>query len=40
MPFKDNDDIPDTVYGWSPERSKAFGASVMNAIHEVTDILR
>ncbi len=40
MPFKDNDDLPDTVYGWSPDRAKAFGASVMNAIHEVTDILR
>ena len=22
MPFKDNDDLPDPVYGWSPERCR------------------
>ena len=40
MPFKDNKDNPDPVYGWSPERSKVFGASVLNAIWESVDYLR
>ena len=22
MPFKDNDDLPDAIYGWSPERCR------------------
>ena len=26
MPFKDNFDLPDEVYGWSPERSKFLAA--------------
>ncbi len=29
MPFKDNDDMPDEVYGWSAERSMRFGESVL-----------
>ncbi len=32
MPFKDNDNLPDPVYGWSPERSMLFGESVLNPI--------
>src|SRR4030095_2391392 len=27
MPFKDNFDLPDEVYGWSPERSKYLAAA-------------
>jgi len=35
MPFKDNKNMPDPIYGWSSERSKNFGASVLNAINEI-----
>jgi len=40
MPFKDNADLPDKVYGWSDTRSKRFGASVLNPILYVLDDLR
>lgn len=32
MPFKDNHDLPDEDYGWSPERCKKFGEDVIIAI--------
>ncbi len=32
MPFKDNADLPDKKYGWSDERSRRLGASVLNPI--------
>jgi murein tripeptide amidase MpaA len=32
MPFKDNADMPDPVYGWSDMRSCLLGASVLNPI--------
>jgi murein tripeptide amidase MpaA len=32
MPFKDNADLPDEFYGWSPERSEALGASVLQPL--------
>ena len=32
MPFKDNADYPDKKYGWSDERSKVLGASVLNPV--------
>lgn len=35
MPFKDNANAPDEVYGWSPERSLLLGASLLNPIAEV-----
>ncbi len=35
MPFKDNLDLPDEVFGWSPERSKNMGASIMHPIAAV-----
>ncbi|MGX9418252.1 M14 family metallopeptidase [Vibrio sp. RC27] len=35
MPFKDNDAHPDKLYGWSPERSVAFGQDVLAAIPAV-----
>ena len=35
MPFKDNADMPDEVFGWSPERSKNMGASIMHPIAAV-----
>lgn len=34
MPFKDHDERPDPVFGWSPERSKKLGASILNPIAE------
>ncbi|HON18628.1 MAG TPA: M14-type cytosolic carboxypeptidase [Salinivirgaceae bacterium] len=37
MPFKDNNNLPDSHYGWSPGRSKAFGASVLNVIVQMLD---
>jgi murein tripeptide amidase MpaA len=39
MPFKDNDDLPDPEFGWSPERSMRLGADCLGALHEmITDI--
>jgi murein tripeptide amidase MpaA len=39
MPFKDNFDLPDPVYGWSPERSKLLGRACMAALHQIlTDL--
>ena len=35
MPFKDNADLPDPDYGWSPERASKLGADVLGAILEV-----
>lgn len=40
MPFKDNADLPDPVYGWSPERSEKFGASMIDVIHRIVDDLK
>lgn len=35
MPFKDNANMPDPRYGWSDERSKLLGASVLYPIFNV-----
>jgi murein tripeptide amidase MpaA len=40
MPFKDNANLPDEVVGWSGERSKKLGASVLLPILAVLDQLR
>lgn len=40
MPFKDNDDLPDAVTGWSGARSKAFGASVLQPLLALAGQLR
>jgi murein tripeptide amidase MpaA len=39
MPFKDNDDLPDAEFGWSPERSKKLGEACLAALHDVMEIL-
>lgn len=39
MPFKDNDDLPNELYGWSGERSALLGASVLNPVLFVIDDL-
>ncbi|MFC6439853.1 M14-type cytosolic carboxypeptidase [Bowmanella sp. JS7-9] len=40
MPFKDNANLPDAIYGWSPKRCKQLGEDVLVAIHAVVDTLR
>ena len=35
MPFKDNDDLPDKVFGWSAERSMRMGEDCLGALHEM-----
>jgi len=32
MPFKDNADAPDPIFGWSPQRSALLGASAIDAL--------
>lgn len=36
MPFKDNADLPDETFGWSPERCKHLGAANLDAM--LTDL--
>jgi len=40
MPFKDNFDLPDDVYGWSPQRSKFLAASCLDALHGILPELK
>jgi murein tripeptide amidase MpaA len=40
MPFKDNANRPDDAVGWSPERSRGFGRSVLEAVLVCLDALR
>ena len=40
MPFKDNQNMPDPRFGWSPERSEHLGASLVNAILSIIDDIR
>ncbi|NRD73863.1 carboxypeptidase family protein [Shewanella sp. VB17] len=40
MPFKDNDNMPDQMTGWSPERSMYFGEASLIAMLAVVDHLR
>jgi murein tripeptide amidase MpaA len=35
MPFKDNFDLPDPIYGWSPERSKHLARACLDALHAI-----
>ncbi|MFA0810145.1 M14 family metallopeptidase [Microbulbifer epialgicus] len=35
MPFKDNDNLPDPVEGWSPARSQQLARDILFPIHEV-----
>jgi murein tripeptide amidase MpaA len=39
MPFKDNDDLPEPVQGWSPERSRLLARSCLDALHAIVDRL-
>src|SRR4029453_4843050 len=40
MPFKDNFDLPDEVYGWSPQRSKYLACSCLDALHAILPELK
>lgn len=40
MPFKDNHDLPDPDFGWSPERSEKLGESVLDPVLFILDQLR
>jgi len=37
MPFKDNADLPDPIYGWSPERCRLLARACLDALHAVID---
>jgi murein tripeptide amidase MpaA len=39
MPFKDNANLPDPLYGWSPERSEKLGRSVLDTLLRIVDDL-
>ena len=39
MPFKDNEDLPDERYGWSPERSRLLARACLDALHAILDEL-
>ncbi len=40
MPFKDNFDLPDPLYGWSPERSKHLARACLDALHAILPDLK
>jgi len=40
MPFKDNFDLPDEVYGWSPQRSKFLAYACLDALRAVLPELK
>jgi murein tripeptide amidase MpaA len=35
MPFKDNEDLADPVYGWSPDRSRLLARDCLSAMHAI-----
>ena len=37
MPFKDNAELPDPVYGWSPERCRLLARASLDALHAMID---
>jgi len=40
MPFKDNFDLPDDVFGWSPERSKHLARACLDSLHAILPELK
>ena len=38
MPFKDNANAPDPVFGWSPDRSANLGASALDALLALAEV--
>jgi len=39
MPFKDNADMPDEDYGWSPERCRHLARGCLDALHQMVEDL-
>jgi murein tripeptide amidase MpaA len=39
MPFKDNEDLPDETYGWSPDRCRLLARSCLDALYAILDDL-
>lgn len=39
MPFKDNADLPDPVYGWSPDRCRLLARACIDALYAILDEL-
>ena len=37
MPFKDNADLPDPAYGWSPDRCRLLARASLDALHAIID---
>ena len=37
MPFKDNFDLPDEQWGWSPARCKRLAAECLGVLNEMTE---
>ncbi|WP_234418542.1 M14 family metallopeptidase [Dongshaea marina] len=40
MPFKDNCELPDPLFGWSPERSRQLGRDLLIPVRAVAHVLR
>jgi murein tripeptide amidase MpaA len=40
MPFKDNANLPDPIFGWSPDRCAKFGESIVDVTLRIVDDLR
>jgi len=40
MPFKDNFDLPDELYGWSPDRSKYLAGACLDSLHAILPELK
>ncbi|MCJ8191372.1 M14 family metallopeptidase [Sphingomicrobium aestuariivivum] len=40
MPFKDNDDLPDPVYGWSTERCKYLAEACLSSLNQMLPDLK
>jgi hypothetical protein len=40
MPFKDNFDLPDEVYGWSPQRSKYLAFACLDSLRAILPDLK
>jgi murein tripeptide amidase MpaA len=40
MPFKDNNDAPNALTGWSGKRSKQLGKDVLTTVADIVGILR
>jgi murein tripeptide amidase MpaA len=35
MPFKDNEELPDALFGWSPDRCRLLARACLDALHAI-----